>query len=194
MRSLSDTLLQLFTQGLILSLKLGDSVFQQCQLFMPNIIDQLKVLYSIVILDMVFVMHYFPRMETSPKMPRHNKAVFQDYTCSFSHRIKKVIRLQLNKYITSPTFVSTTFPARVFTPTIMRWFGFLSIRTRQTQVMYRFSIFQQNPSFFATLLTSLPYITIGGANITKFFTPSYFTYLKHMTIIPHNRQIVNGVV
>ena len=163
-----------------------------------------KVLYPIILFIFnrakqifnAFVMHQFPFMKATTKMLSHYKTVFKHITTPICHRIKEVIRGNLDADISFCSNAPTTFPGCV-TRAIMLIASastFLTMQTRRLSSLYCY------PSFFTAIYTSCPYKFIKACSITivpireSIFGSSYFTYLWHIYIIPNARILCKGVL
>ncbi len=156
------------TQLLILNLQLLYLHLKYSYLIVSIIRDKLKILYTIIIFDMVLMMDYLPAMEIAAKGLCHYKAVFKDIAVFSHHLIKKVIGIKFYTDITLRRIVSATLPSRVFI-TLLRP---MTISTMATFKGTRsiFTYFVCNPTFLPTTFTNVPNIFL-----VKIF--SIYTYI-----------------
>src|SRR3990167_2118690 len=87
---------------------------QNCDLSVPIIRNKLKIFYSIIISNVIFMVDDFPRMKVTPQVFCHNKAMFKNISIFISHREKEIIRVYHNRNVTISQFSSTTFPVPRF--------------------------------------------------------------------------------
>ena len=94
-------------------------------------------------------MYHFPWQKTSTQMFCHYKAMLWYVTSLTNHRIKEIIWLQPQLYISSDK-ESATFPTRVLFPSTL-----LPSALNATQTS-RLAFDDKYPSFFPALFTSMP--------------------------------------
>ncbi len=177
--------------------------FQSLYLHLKNsyllvsiITDKLKIVYSVVVSNMVLMVNYLPRMKITPQVLSHYKAVFLNITLCISHWIKEVVWVNLYGKIATPIFCSSASPivaVRSYSQPLK--FGFLLwslfsiiefVRTMATSQILRLSFNRVNPPFLPTINTGVP-----NASTAKTITMgSYFSDFRHMFIITQQRRIL----
>lgn len=149
-----------------------------------SIWEQLQILNPVIIFDAILMMHYFPRQKASPQMLSHNKAMLWYITSSTNHRIKEVIRLQPQLYITSDK-KSTTFPHRILL--------FPKSVTVSTMQAYGFTFINKNPTCLPTGKTCVPnYLSCRMRLVTYCSTIlNCVSNFRHTSIITYLKELFN---
>lgn len=153
--------------------------------YMKSVIgQQLKILQSIIILNPVYVMHNFPWQKASIQTFSHYKAMLWHITSITNHRIKEIIGLQPQLYISSDK-KPTTFPHRVLFPT-----NTITVATLKTNGLL---VNHKNPAWVSTNYAGVPnYRSCTMSFIT--YCSTIFNYLAHFwhtSIITYLKELFN---
>ena len=128
---------------------------------------QHKICYSIISLNSIEMVNVFPRLETSTQVFGDYKAMFGYISSNIRHRIKEIIWVNFNPYITVVSLYFATFPTTIIRTTLP--LGYLPSLFRGKILPYIFAgtglasrmhdsfIKVLNPSLFTTINTSSPY-------------------------------------
>lgn len=143
---------------------------------MPIIRDKLKILYSIVIFNMVLVVDYFPSMKITTEMFSHYKAMFVNISPAFCHRIEEIIGVKSNQYVATPIGSPAPPPIMVLTSKMRKsYLGSLfrrrNLKPVSTGVAPQMSgqVFTcGNPSFFTAINATVPNKSAPAISVAVF--------------------------
>lgn len=169
------TTLDNLAQTLVLCPEKTYLIFEMADLFVSIIRDKLKVLYPIVVFDVILMMHDFPGVKATANMLRHHKAMLKNIAMTIRHSIEKVIRIDSDRDVALSYFTQSTLPHIVFTAALCGSF----VRARPTSGMFCNSVSKSDPSLFTTIYTGRPNRCASAMLIML----TNFTKLRHKMII-----------
>ena len=134
--------------------KVFNTFLKYCNLLVPIIRDELKVLYSVIRSIVVFVMYKFPSVKIATKMFCHYKAVFQNSAIGSCHWIKEIIWRNIYHNVMIPLYPPSPFPCNtIYTTSCL---DIYIVTTPDAARIFGRTFYQRNPSFFSTVNTGVP--------------------------------------
>lgn len=166
------------------------SLLKDRDLLVPSVGDKLKVLYSVIVSNMIFMVDNLPTMEVSAKMLSHHKAVFKNIMTLICHWVKEIILLHINHRITVRCTPSP-FPTLVLFGKGMRQ---LPAITQSASQADRGAFINRNPPSLPTIRASKPLEFSSACYIPYFLTSFNITNFIHTYIIPYKKALGKGAI
>lgn len=164
------------------------SVFiMQCRVLLKTTLDQLKVFYSIVVFNAIFVVNNFFLRKISTNVLLHNKPMLIDIVMPIS--VWMVSFKYFNGAIFRTTLLDpTTFPIKMITS---KFFRSKVLFPHRSGTLHRAKMVASFSLFFKVAWVSLMQLTTNITNKCKFFNCFWSTSSRHIYIVSRGCSFVN---